>query len=132
MKPQRLIQIGGIINLLFVAFHLLSAWTPALAMLPSDFRPVMQVLNIHLAYALAIFFALSFFFSGELSATKMGRLISLSIAGFWFLRGLNQPLFWGAASLGSWIIFLVCLGIGLLYLIPSTRENALQSSKVSS
>lgn len=120
MKPQRLIQIGGIINLLFVAFHLLSAWTPALELLPADFRPVMQVLNIHLAYALAIFFVLSLFFSGELSATKMGRLISLSIAGFWILRGVNQVVFWGV-SVADGVILLVCLGIGMLYIIPARR-----------
>jgi len=124
MKTQRLIQIGGLINLLFVAFHLLSAWTPGLELLLPDFRPVMQVLNIHLAYALAIFFAVSVFFPGELSTTKLGRLISLSIAGFWILRGLNQLLFWGVAT-SAWIILLVCIGIGMLYIIPVTARHAL-------
>ncbi|HET9912412.1 MAG TPA: hypothetical protein VFQ13_11010 [Anaerolineales bacterium] len=123
MKTKLFLQIGGIINLLFVAFHLLSAWTPGLAVLPVDFRPVMQVLNIHLAYALAIFFVVSFFFPDELSATKMGRLISLSIAGFWILRGVNQLVFWDVSSV-AWIILLVCFGIGMLYILPVTRRVA--------
>jgi hypothetical protein len=123
MKTKLLLQFGGIINLLFVAFHLLSAWTPGLAMLPADFRPVMQVLNIHLAYALAIFFAVSCFFPDELSATKMGRSISLSIACFWILRGVNQLVFWGVSS-AAWIILFVCVGIGTLYIVPVTRRVA--------
>ncbi len=124
MKTTRFIQIGGVINLLFVVFHLLSAWTPGLAMLPLDFRPLIQVLNIHLAYALAIFFVLSLFFPNELSTTKLGRIISLLIAGFWVLRAVNEAVFWGISLSGSWIIIFLCLAVAALYLIPSVDKRA--------
>jgi hypothetical protein len=129
MKTKRLLQIGGIINLLFVVFHLsfwkLFNWGESLAALSAEDRAVMQVLNIHTAYALAIFAVVSLFFVNELSTTKLGRIISWSIAGFWILRALNQALFWGLSLAGSWIALLVCLAIAALYLIPSRGKPAL-------
>jgi hypothetical protein len=122
MKTKLFLQIGGIINLFFVAFHLsfwkLFNWEQSLASLSSDDRAVMQVLNIHTAYALAMFALVSLVFSNELSATKLGRIVSLSIAGFWTLRAVNQAVFWGISSIGTWVIVFVCLAIAMLYLIP--------------
>jgi hypothetical protein len=129
MKSQRLIQIGGVINLLFVAYHLLSNWQPGLASLLPDYRAVMQVLNIHIAYVLAMFFVLSFFFSNEMSTTKLGRTISISIASYWILRAVNQAVFWGMSSGSSWVILLVCLAVAALYLIPLIHKNAPQNIK---
>lgn len=130
MKTKRLVQIGGVINLLFVAFHLsfwkLFNWGESLASLSSDDRAVMQVLNIHTAYVLAVFSVLSLAFP-EMSATKLGRIVSLSIAGFWILRALNQVVFWGMSFPGSWMILLVCLAIAVLYLIPSRDKPALST-----
>lgn len=122
MNAQRLIQIGGIINLLFVIFHLLFwklfNWEQSLACLSSEDRAVMQVLNIHTAYVLAIFAVVSLVFTNEMSTTKLGRVISLFIAGFWILRAVNQAVFWGLSLAGSWIALLACLAIAVLYLIP--------------
>ena len=129
MKTKLFLQIGGIINLLFVAFHLsfwkLFNWEQSLASLSPDDRAVMQVLNIHTAYALAMFALVSLVFSNELSATKLGRIVSLSIAGFWILRAVNQAVFWGLSLAGSWIALIVCLAIAALYLIPSKDKPAL-------
>jgi hypothetical protein len=129
MKSQRLIQIGGIINLLFVAYHLLSAWQAGLISLLSDYRAVMQVLNIHIAYVLAVFFVLSLVFANEISTTKLGRTISISIAGYWILRALNQAVFWDISSGTSWVILLVCLAVAALYLVPLIHKNAPQNLK---
>ncbi|MBN2118895.1 MAG: hypothetical protein JW730_20165 [Anaerolineales bacterium] len=129
MNTKRLLQIGGVINLLLVAFHLsfwkMFNWGQSLACLSPDDRAVMQVLNIHMAYTLTIFAIVSFVFPGELSATKLGRVISLAIAGFWILRGVNQLVFWGLSLAGSWIILVICLAVAALYLIPATRKSAL-------
>lgn len=131
MNTKRLLQIGGIINLLFVAFHLsfwkLFNWGQTLASLSPDDRAIMQVLNIHTAYALAIFALVSLVFSSELGTTKLGRVISLSIAGFWILHAVNQAVFWGLSLAGSWIALIVCLAIATLYLIPSKDKPALAS-----
>lgn len=134
MKTQRLLQIGGIINLLLVAFHLsfwkLFNWQGSLASLSLNDRAIMQVLNVHTAYALAMFAALSLFFPNELSNTKLGRIISLAIAGFWILRGVNQAIFWGLSLGGSWAILFVCLAVAALYLIPWIHKNASQDLKL--
>ena len=123
---KRLVQIGGVINLLFAAFHLsfwkLFNWQQSLAVLSAEDRAVMQVLNIHTAYVLVIFTILSFVFSNEMNTSKLGRTIGMSIAGFWILRAVNQAVFWGMLSVGSWIAIVVCLGIAALYIIPSTRK----------
>jgi len=134
MKAKYLIQIGGIVNLLFVAFHLsfwkLFNWGQSLSSLSPGNRAVMQVLNIHTAYVLAVFFVLSLVFPDEMSTTKLGRTIGISIAGFWILRAVNQAVFWNMASGASWVILLVCLAVAALYLIPLIRKNASQNIKI--
>jgi hypothetical protein len=82
----------------------------------------MQVLNIHTAYVLVVFATLSFVFSDEMSISKLGRAIGMGIAGFWILRAVNQAVFWGISSVGSWIIIVVCLAVAALYLIPLARK----------
>ena len=130
MNTKRLVQIGGGINLFFVVFHLsfwkLFNWQQSLTMMNTEDRALIQVLNIHTAYVLAVFAILSFVFSNEMSATKLGRMVGISIAGFWILRAVNEVVFWGV-SFTSWIIIVVCLAIAALYIIPSTRKGAIQN-----
>ena len=127
MKAQRLVQIGGVINLLFVVFHLsfweLFDWQHSLASLSSDNRAIMQVFNIHTAFVLAVFAILSCMFSSEMSTTRLGKLICMGIAGFWILRAVNQAVFWGLSFVGSWLIIVVCLMVAALYIISSTRKS---------
>lgn len=131
MKPQRLLQICGILNLLLVGFHFsfwaLFHWQADLASLSPDNQAIMQVLNLHTAYALGMFGILSLFFSNELSTTKLGRIVSLSIAGFWILRGVNQTIFWGVTPASSWIILFVCFAVAVVYVVPSIHKNAPQN-----
>ena len=131
MNTKRLVQIGGVINLLFAAFHLsfwkLFNWQQSLAVLSSDDRAVMQVLNIHTAYVLVVFAILSFVFSSEMSASKLGRMVGMSIAGFWILRAVNEAVFWDLSSVRSWVLIVVCLVIAALYIIPSSRKGAIQN-----
>ncbi|MCJ7432935.1 MAG: hypothetical protein MUO77_05550 [Anaerolineales bacterium] len=126
MNANRLVQIGGVINLLFAVFHLsfwkLFDWQQSLASLSSEDRAIMQVLNIHTAYVLAVFSILSLVFPNEMSDTKLGRIFAKAIAGFWVLRAVNQAVFWGLSFADSWIIIAVCLAIAALYIIPSTHK----------
>lgn len=130
MNAKRLVQIGGVINLLFAVFHLsfwnLFDWQQSLASLSSEDRAIMQVLNIHTAYVLMVFFSLSLVFSNEIISTKLGRMVGMGIAGFWILRAVNQAVFWGLSFAGSWVIFAVCLGIAALYIIPSANKAAVK------
>ena len=127
---KRLVQFGGGINLFFVVFHLsfwkLFNWQQSLTMMNAEDRALIQVLNIHTTYVLAVFALLSFVFSNEMSVTKLGRTFGMSIAGFWILRAVNEVVFWGT-SLTSLIIIFICLAIAALYLIPATRKGAIQN-----
>jgi hypothetical protein len=131
MDAKRFVQIGGVINLLFAMFHLffskLFDWRHELVSLSPDNRAIMQVLNIHTAYTLAVFFILSFIFSNEMITTKLGRILGMAIAGFWILRAVNEDMFWDLSSVRSWILIGVCLVIAALYIIPSTRKGAIQN-----
>jgi hypothetical protein len=128
MNAKRFVQIGGVVNLFFAAFHLSFwkqfDWPQSLALLSADNRAVMQVLNIHTAYVLVIFAALSFVSPNEMSTTKIGRTIGMGVAGFWILRAINQAVFWGLSSIGSWVCIVVCLGVAVLYLIPANQRAA--------
>jgi hypothetical protein len=131
MNTKRFVQIGGVINLLFAIFHLsfwkLFDWQHSLTPLSPDNNAVMQVLNIHTAYILAIFFILSLVFSNEIITTKLGRMFGMAIAGFWILRAVNEAVFWDLSSVRSWILIAVCLVIAGLYIIPSTRKGVIQN-----
>jgi len=130
MNAKRLVQFGGVINLLFVVFHLsfwkIFNWQQGLASLSPDDRAIMQVLNIHTAYVLAVFAILSFVFPNEMSTTKLGRMFGGAIAGFWVLRAVNQAVFWGLSFAGSWMIIAVCLIVAALYLIPLTNKGTVR------
>lgn len=131
MKAKRFVQIGGVINLLFAVFHLsfwkLFDWQHELTSLSPDNRAIMQVLNIHTAYILVVFFIVSLAFSNEIITTKFGRMFGMAIAGFWILRAVNEAVFWGLSSGRSWILIVVCLAIAALYIIPSSRKGAIQN-----
>lgn len=130
MNAKRLVQIGGVINLVFVVFHLsfwkLFNWQQGLVSLSPDDRAIMQVLNLHTAYVLTVFSILSLAFPNEMSTTKLGQIFSKAIAGFWILRAVNQAVFWDLSFAGSWMIIAVCLIVAALYLLSSTREGATQ------
>ena len=130
MNTKRLVQIGGVINLLFAAFHLsfwkLFNWQQSLAVLSSDARAVMQVLNIHTAYIVAVCASLACVVSREMSASKLGRMVGMSIAGFWILRAVNEAVFWDVSSVRSWVLIVVCFVIAGLYIIPLARKGAIQ------
>ena len=131
MNAKWFVQIGGVINLLFAIFHLyfwkLFDWQHELVSLSPDNRAIMQVLNIHTAYILVVFFILSLAFSNEVITTKFGQMFGMAIAGFWILRAVNEAVFWGLSSGRSWILAAVCLAIASLYISPSTRKGAIQN-----
>ena len=128
MNGRKLLQIGGITNALFVVFHLsfwsIFDWRQSLASLSLNNRAILEVLNIHTAYTLAVFAAVSLAFPDELTTTKLGRSLSMAIAVFWILRAVNQAIFWGISSIICWVFIALCLGIAMLYLVPLYPKSA--------
>ena len=120
--PQPLIFIGGFYTLAFALFHLMFwkifRWKEDLKSLTFTNRGVMQILNFCLTFVFFVVAYLSFFHSAELIETNLGRTILAAISLFWFLRMIEQVLFFGIKarlSLGFTITFLVG---SLIYLVP--------------
>ena len=119
-----LLIIGGVINLLFVLVHIAMAKpiNEVLGPLSPEFLPIVQMLNIHVAFTLLIFAYLAIFHWRELLTTRLGHVTAMAIALFWFLRGINQIAFYGLTAPGTLLWIGLCLVFGLLHLVPAIRE----------
>ena len=119
----KLIFAGGIFNLLFAVFHLffwkLFNWKDELKSISFINRNIMQVLNLCLAFVFIIFSYISIFHTDEMLNTELGLSLTLCISVFWFLRSLEQVVFFKLKTAISWILlFLYIIGT-LLYSIPA-------------
>ena len=121
---KTLLRIGGVIDLLFVLFHLAMAKGIGIALAPvsADIRAIVHMLNIHVAFTLLIFAYLAIFRWHDLLNTRLGHITAIAIALFWFLRGINQIAFYGLTAPGTLLWSGLCLVFGLLHLIPVIRE----------
>ena len=119
---KTLLRIGGAVDLLFVLFHLgmLAPMGEELAPMSSDIRATVSTLNIHVAFTLLIFAYFAIFQWRDLLTTRLGNLMAAAISMFWFLRGINQMLFYERTAADAPLIGL-CLIVGLLHLIPVLR-----------
>jgi hypothetical protein len=118
-----LLRVGGVINLLFVLVHLamVKPLAEALAPLSSDIQATASTWNIHVAFTLVIFAYLAFFQWRALLTTRLGQIVAIAIALFWFLRAINQGVFYGLNAAGLPLIG-ICIVVGLLHLVPVVRE----------
>ena len=119
-----LIRVGGVINLLFVLFHLAMVQGIGMALAPvsTDIQAVVHILNIHVAFTLLIFAYLAIVQWHDLLTTRLGQITAIAISLFWFLRGINQVAFYGLTAPGTLMWVGLCLVFGLLHLIPAIRE----------
>lgn len=121
-NSKLLLWIGGIYNLGFAVFHLffwrLFRWRQDLAHLMPVNRAVMQILNLCLTFVFLLFAWISIVHSTELLMTGLGKTIMAGIAFFWFLRMIEQILFFGLRNRVSMIFPFLFLAGGLLYLLP--------------
>jgi hypothetical protein len=93
----------------------------ALASLSPDIRATVSTLNIHVAFTLLIFAYFAIFRWRDLLTTRLGNIMAIVISLFWFLRGVNQIVFYGLTAPGM-PLFGLCLVFGLLHLLPVIRE----------
>jgi len=122
MKPEILIMTGGTFTAVFAVFHLafwkIFRWKRDLAKLTAVNRAIVQVLNLCLTFAFVIFAYLSLAHTHEMLTTDLGRSLILLIAVFWYLRALEQVVFFGLRGRVSILFFVVFLVGGSLYTIP--------------
>lgn len=121
VDPDLLVKAGGIYHLGFVVFHLffwkLFRWREDLASLTSINRAVMQILNLCLTFVFLLFGYLSLFHTPELLASGLGRALLMGIAIFWFLRMIEQVIFFGLRNKLSGAFTVMFLFGSLLYIL---------------
>ena len=90
-------------------FWKLFHWKEDLASLTPINQAVMQILNLCLTFVFLLFGYLSLFHTPELLANGLGRALLMGIAIFWFLRMIEQIIFFGLRnkrSIAFTVIFL--------------------------
>ena len=117
-----MILIGGFYNLGFAIFHLLFwrlfRWKGDLSSLTFINRSVMQILNLCLTFVFLLMAYISFFNTSELIQTNLGKALLVGFSLFWFLRMIEQIIFFGIRNLISIALTLVFLFGCVIYLIP--------------
>jgi hypothetical protein len=116
------IMIGGVYNLGFAIFHLMFwrifRWKKDLSRLTFINRSVMQILNLCLTFVFLLMAYISFFNTSELIQTNLGKALLVGFSLFWFLRMIEQIIFFGIRNLISIALTLVLLFGCVIYLIP--------------
>ena len=122
MRPEILIVAGGVFAAAFAVFHLLFwklfRWKTDLAKLTSVNRAIVQILNLCLTFLFAVFAYLSFVHTAELLETDLGRSVLFLVAVMWYLRAVEQVVFFGLRKPISILFFVLFLVGGSLYAIP--------------
>ena len=98
----------------FAIFHLcfwrIFDWRKDLGQLTHINRGVVQILNLCLAFVFILFAYLAIAHREEMISTAIGRSLLAGISVFWFLRMIEQIVFFGfkrPVSIGFTIVFLV-------------------------
>jgi hypothetical protein len=119
---ETIILIGGIFNLGFAVFHLmfwrLFRWKDDLASLTSINHSVMQILNLCLIFVFLVIAYISIFFSSAMISTSLGKSLLIAFSLFWFLRMIEQIIFFGIKNKVSLVFSLVFLVGSIIYALP--------------
>ena len=122
-----MIFVGGVFNLGFAIFHLmfwrLFHWRKDLASLTLINRSVMQILNLCITFVFLVMAYVSFFHRPELVQTSLGKTILVAFSLFWFLRMIEQMVFFGVKTKVSAALTLVFLLGGAVYLVPALQTR---------
>lgn len=94
-----LLAVAGLYNLAFAVFHLffwrLFRWDQELPRLGMANRGIVQVLNLCLTYLFAAMAFILWLFPHEIARTALGHFLLFLLTGFWLMRALLQPMFFG-------------------------------------
>ncbi len=116
---ETLVVAGGAFNLAFAVFHLLFwrlfDWKDELSKLSFTNRAIVQALNLCLTFAFVIFAYVSFVHPRELVSTGLGQSLLVLVAVFWFLRAIEQVVFFRLRHWASWAFLGTFLGGTSLY-----------------
>jgi hypothetical protein len=113
-----LLLTGGLYSLAFAVFHMLFwrvfRWKADLQRLIPVNRAIIQVLNLRLIYVFLVVGLATVLFPVALLSTEFGMFILGAVSLFWFMRAIEQIIFFGLHSVASIALFWVFLiGSGL-------------------
>ena len=113
-----LLLTGGLYSLAFAVFHMLFwrvfRWKADLQRLIPVNRAIIQVLNLRLIYVFLVMGLATVLFPVALLSTEFGMFILGAVSLFWFMRAIEQIIFFGLHSIASIALFWVFLiGSGL-------------------
>jgi hypothetical protein len=118
LQHENLLFVAGGLNFLLAIFHLffwkIFRWREELPRISPANRAVIQILNFCITFLLFLQAYLLFFYAPEMVRTKLGQVLLISFAAFWFFRALLQPVFFGAkkpVSIGFTVFFLFMGGL---------------------
>ena len=117
-----LINISGYYCIAFAVFHLsfwkIFRWKTDLQRLTPVNRAIIQVLNVRLTYIFVVFGFMALLFSERMCETELGWFILIAMSIFWFMRAVEQVIFFGLKNFASRAIFVVFLIGGILFAAP--------------
>ena len=120
---ELLVKAGGTYNIALVIFHLLFwrifKWKEDLRSLTFLNRAIMQVLNLSLTFAFTIFSYISLVHTKELMSTSLGQTMLGLMAVFWFVRSVEQVVFFKLKNWRSIAFFVFFLVGTVLYAVPA-------------
>jgi len=120
---ELLIKLGGIYNIILVAFHLLFwrifNWKDDLKSLSFLNEQTMQVLNLCLTIVFVMFAYISLVHSNELLTTPLGKSLLFSMALLWLARTAMQAVFYKLKHWSSFAFLAYFFAGALLYGIPA-------------
>lgn len=94
---EKVIIICGIYSFLFGIFHLFFwrffKWKKDLAKLSQINKGIVQILNIQLIFFFFSMAFICFFFTKEITETRLGKVFFMVNSGFWATRIINQFMF---------------------------------------
>jgi hypothetical protein len=94
-----LIIAGGVYDLGFAIFHLTFwkafRWKEDLAKISRLNSGIFQIINLCLTFVFFLMAYISFFHVNDLATTGLGMALLIGFALFWFLRMVEQIIFFG-------------------------------------
>jgi hypothetical protein len=106
----------------FAIFHLffwrIFDWRTELGRLTYINRGIVQILNLCLTFVFVLFAFLALAHRSEMISTSLGRALLAGISAFWFLRTVEQVVFFGLKRPASVSFTVIFLAGAFLYASP--------------
>jgi len=117
-----LLIIGAIYHFAFAYYHTTFwkqfDWNTKLKKSGQINNAITRVMNLCLIYIFVIIGVMSLLFANDLLMMRLGKFILAAISGFWFIRSVEQIIYFKLEHHISRALFFVFLAGGIIYLLP--------------